>query len=581
MSADSPAVILYDSSGIELSVKNGVATPANTSGLMVAGSDGTNSRYMVVDSSGRPIVVGAGTAGSPAGGVLSIQGVGSGTPVPISGSITATNASVGTLGSAIPASGTQVGASDGTNLQVPRVFDADSGGGTQYILGVNLRGSSSGGSVEVGTDSNPVKTDPTGTTTQPVGGVSSGSWDPATPATFFGLARGEKAPLLLGADGTLQTYGGVLTDAGSFRDDFTTLTTTLTGTVTFINGSDIITGSGCSFTTEVDRFSYIRLSSHTDAEYALVLNVIDDDNLILETNYTGANGSGTATQAKWFPITGTGGSLSVANSELLITSGTTSGQNTYVYHGADYAPLEALFRFKVSQRIANQTVKLGFYDNELSPSLQAAIELTGTNNAQITLCSRSSLSASDLETYTITLPFGLTTAAYINLVIDYLPNQIRYWYDPLDGSPRTFLGACRTHIPNPYLSLLSCIGIFNTGVPSSDTTLTVDMTYLSDYNFVNIKEESGIVNPQATCTTVAAAVADTTLLAANNSRDGAMIYNDSLSYCYVKFGTGASSTSFTVRLTPQSYYEVPYGYRGQINGYWSSAIGNARITELA
>jgi hypothetical protein len=135
---------------------------------MVGGSDGTNSRYMVVDSSGRPVVVGAGTAGSGAGGVLTVQGNASGTPIPVSGTVTAANASVGALGAAIPASGTQMGASDGTNLQSPLVFDADSGGGTQYVLGVNLRGSNSGGSVEIGTASNPVRTDPTGTTAQPI-----------------------------------------------------------------------------------------------------------------------------------------------------------------------------------------------------------------------------------------------------------------------------------------------------------------------------------------------------------------------------------------------------------------------------
>jgi len=168
MGMDSPAVILYDASGNALAVQSGSATPASTPAIMVAGSDGTNSRYLKVDSSGNQLVAGLGTAGAPSGGVISIQGVGSGTAVPISGTVTASNASVGALGSAIPASGTQMGASDGTNLQVPRVFDVDSGGGTSYVLGVNLRISGSGGSVEGGTASNPIRVDPTGTTTQPV-----------------------------------------------------------------------------------------------------------------------------------------------------------------------------------------------------------------------------------------------------------------------------------------------------------------------------------------------------------------------------------------------------------------------------
>ena len=116
-------------------------------------------------------IEGTGVAGTPAGGVLSIQGVSGGTPVPVSGSITATNPSVGTNNSAIPTSSTQVGGSDGTNLQAARVFDLDSGAGSQFVLGVGLRKAASGGSVELGTSTDPIRIDPTGTTTQPVYGT--------------------------------------------------------------------------------------------------------------------------------------------------------------------------------------------------------------------------------------------------------------------------------------------------------------------------------------------------------------------------------------------------------------------------
>lgn len=56
-------------------------------------------------------VQGEGTAGTPVGGILTIQGDPSGTPVPVSGSISATNPSVGATGAAVPASGTYVAAS--------------------------------------------------------------------------------------------------------------------------------------------------------------------------------------------------------------------------------------------------------------------------------------------------------------------------------------------------------------------------------------------------------------------------------------------------------------------------------------
>lgn len=60
------------------------------------------------------------------------------------------------FGSAAPGSGTAAGFSDGTNMQLARVFDADTGGGVEYLQGVQLRRSNSGGSVEIGVAANPL-----------------------------------------------------------------------------------------------------------------------------------------------------------------------------------------------------------------------------------------------------------------------------------------------------------------------------------------------------------------------------------------------------------------------------------------
>jgi hypothetical protein len=172
MSQESPVALLYDGNGNPLAVQNGVAIPANTSGLLSMGSDGADSRYMLVDANGRQIVVGAGTAGASVGGVVSIQGVGGGTAVPISGTVTATFASVGLNGAAAPGSSDQVGGSDGTNLQAERVFDLDTGVGTEWNFGVSVRLPGAGGSVPGGTAANPLRIDPTGTTTQPISAAS-------------------------------------------------------------------------------------------------------------------------------------------------------------------------------------------------------------------------------------------------------------------------------------------------------------------------------------------------------------------------------------------------------------------------
>ncbi len=71
-----------------------------------------------------------------------------------------------------------------------------------------------------------------------------------------------------------------------------------------------------------------------------------------------------------------------------------------------------------------------------------------------------------------------------------------------------------------------------------------------------------------------------TLLAANTSRKGATVQNDSSNTLYVKMGATATTSSFTVRLDPYDYWEVPGGYTGIIDAISSAASGNAAVTEL-
>lgn len=81
-------------------------------------------------------------------------------------------------------------------------------------------------------------------------------------------------------------------------------------------------------------------------------------------------------------------------------------------------------------------------------------------------------------------------------------------------------------------------------------------------------------------TSVAGSASSVTLLASNADRKGGTIYNDSTAILYLKLGASASTSSFTVKMFPEDYYEVPFNYTGIIDGVWASATGDARITEL-
>ena len=84
-------------------------------------------------------------------------------------------------------------------------------------------------------------------------------------------------------------------------------------------------------------------------------------------------------------------------------------------------------------------------------------------------------------------------------------------------------------------------------------------------------------------TSVASSATSVTLLASNAARKGATVFNDSTAILYLKFGATASATSYTVQIAAGGYYEFPGPtvYSGVVDGIWSAANGNARLTELS
>jgi hypothetical protein len=73
---------------------------------------------------------------------------------------------------------------------------------------------------------------------------------------------------------------------------------------------------------------------------------------------------------------------------------------------------------------------------------------------------------------------------------------------------------------------------------------------------------------------------NTSVLASNASRIGATVRNEGAATAYIILGATASTTSYTVQLLTNDYYEVPYGYTGAIAGITSSGTAQLRVTEL-
>jgi len=84
-----------------------------------------------------------------------------------------------------------------------------------------------------------------------------------------------------------------------------------------------------------------------------------------------------------------------------------------------------------------------------------------------------------------------------------------------------------------------------------------------------------------TLSNVSSTVGSISLLAANANRKRALFFNDSTQDLFLKFGAGASATSFTIKMSGNSYFEMPSPvYTGVFEGSWLLAVGNARITEI-
>jgi len=86
---------------------------------------------------------------------------------------------------------------------------------------------------------------------------------------------------------------------------------------------------------------------------------------------------------------------------------------------------------------------------------------------------------------------------------------------------------------------------------------------------------------KSTVTNVDAAQEDTKLLDIKLARVMVIIFNDSPGNLYMKYGSGASPNSFTVKIPGRGYWEMPLKvYTGEIYGFWDITEGAARITEL-
>lgn len=87
---------------------------------------------------------------------------------------------------------------------------------------------------------------------------------------------------------------------------------------------------------------------------------------------------------------------------------------------------------------------------------------------------------------------------------------------------------------------------------------------------------------QGVITRVTSAAADTLILAFNNDRNGAIIYNESTAILYLNLSKSTSTvTNYSVQIAAGGNFRLERtDYCGEIRGIWAAANGAAMVTEF-
>jgi hypothetical protein len=290
--------------------------------------------------------------------------------------------------------------------------------------------------------------------------------------------------------GELAIRGNVLTDDISLCDCFSqTIPTALTGTVSFTSGSTLVTGIGTFFTKQINFFSYIKVAGDSESFYVDVSNVASDTQLTLSTPYGGTTGTGQAgVVSNWITTTGAG-TISVSNSSVVLGSSTTNGNVTGIFTYCDYLPIQITFTINnISQRIANQSFVIGFQDTpNATPSSQTVFVFTGTTASQV-IIRNSDNAAVQVNNTTVTLPSSLTTASKITFSILVKQTGTYYYANGI------LLGSNTTQTPNFYVNLYAVAYWQNTGVPGTNSTVSIDDILVR--NFEELQVTATNLDPQ-------------------------------------------------------------------------------------
>jgi hypothetical protein len=287
---------------------------------------------------------------------------------------------------------------------------------------------------------------------------------------------------MIDTGGALITRGAVLTDEGTFRANFAnTSLAVAVGACTVLG--NVVTGAGFDVS-DVHLKDYFKFDADAESAWVQIDSIDSATQITLVSDYSGSS-TGAASRALMRPMTGAGGSITVVSGQCVMTSGTTSGSRTILSRVVDYAPLVYRQRLQVSQRVANQNLRIGFSEASPTPRWFARFRLNGADAATNVTCESGrnptqQPSAAETESTEIIVPNGKSTFAMAEYRIEQLVETVRFFIDGV------LVAEHSKSLPSAYDVMVAGTLIENTDVPASSTTVTIDYVTSKNHNKIEI-----------------------------------------------------------------------------------------------
>lgn len=227
---------------------------------------------------------------------------------------------------------------------------------------------------------------------------------------------------------------------------------------------------------------------YTEGQIDETYIAIDPDGLVITRTSTDEGSiydtfPGVALGASWTSATGTGQSITVANSRCTISAGTTANAEAYIQIPIDYLPLHAGIKMSISQRIANQDIYFELVDGATpaADTMYARWHFTGTTDTLARCESQSSTDTNGNEGTATdqTIP---ATSGSNRYCIELVSQGVMFLYED-----HTVLVENRNEYPSLYTDLYIRIRVKNGGSsPASNTDIVLDWVKCANTNRVDV-----------------------------------------------------------------------------------------------